>query len=129
MKNIYIVSSVSYSDYGICFLLESPNVITGEQFKKYYIESIKRSAEFYDMQLEKLRKHLDNKEITSTNYFSVFPVLTQKQEKPELSFKEWNQLCKDAGVEDNPNDWLEKILTENGCKVLDYEEFNTDEWN
>ncbi len=46
MNNIYVISSGSYSDYGISFIVSSPIVITEKQFKEYHLESIKRSADF-----------------------------------------------------------------------------------
>ena len=125
--NYYVVSSGSYSDYGINFIVSSPNVITDKQFKEYHLESIRRSAAFDDRQNAKLAKLLNDNTIKSTNYYNIFPISSDK--KPTISFEDWQRLCKDAGVEDNSYGWFEQVLKEQGCEIIEYEEFNTDDWD
>ncbi len=131
IMSYYVISSGSYSDYNISFIISSPNVITEEDFKKYHLQSIKRSLNFEDTQIEKIRKHIERveidfpKDIKSLNYYNVF----RKNNPIEISYENWRQLLKDAGVEDNPRNWFEQILTEHGCEVIEYEEFNTDDWD
>ena len=135
--NYYVISSGSYSDYDISFIVSSPKVITAQQFDKYHLESIKRSSDFDDTQVEKLRKHLErveidlSKDIRSTNYYNVFyGEMFHGENRPiEISFENWGKLCNHAGVEENPDDWFEKVLKENGCEIIEYEEFNTDDWD
>jgi len=125
MNYYYVISSGSYSDYGISYIVQSEREISNEQFREYYLESIRRSSEFDDKQLAKLRKFLNRDDLKSTNYYTVF----WDNQKVEVSFENWQQFCKEAGVEDNPYTWLEQVLTENGIKSLAYEEYNTDDWD
>lgn len=127
MDNYYVISCGSYSDYEISFIFKSPNVITEEQLKTYYLESIKRSSDFDDKQTEKIAKFLNDGSIKSTNYYNRFSVFSG--EKPTISFKDWQKLCNDVGVEENPHNWLERILTENGCEIISFNEFNTGDWD
>lgn len=123
MSNYYVVSSGSYSDYSITFIFKAPKELTQTQIKQYYLEGVKQSSDFEDKQNEKLAKILKLDKVNSTNYFN------DRKLSAGLSFQEWEKLLKDGGVEQNPHDWLVKILTKNGCEIISYEEFNMDDWD
>jgi hypothetical protein len=120
----YVISSGSYSDYNISYVIQSDTDIPQARFRTYYLESIKRSADFEELQLGKLRKFLNNPQLKSTNYFTLYGY-----DKVKVSYGNWMEFCKEAGMAENPHNWLETILKENGIIVLDYEEYNTDDWD
>jgi hypothetical protein len=123
----YVISSGSYSDYGISYIVQSEKEISDEKFREYYLESIKRSSDFEDEQLNKLRKYMNDAAIESTSWFNGRNILKGKDWKVE--FDKWEELCKEAGIVRNPRNWYEEILKENGVLILDYKDFNTDDWD
>jgi len=125
----YVISRGSYSDYSIEYIVQSEKEISDEQFREYYLESIKRSTEFNDKQVAKLKDFLKRDDLLSTNYFTAFPRGANKGGSVEVSYEKWEQFCREAGVETNPGNWLEQVLIEDGITVLDYEEYNIDDWD
>ena len=118
MNNIYLISAGSYSDYNVCFLMESVEVVSEDKFRVYWLEAIKRKTEYVDGKLEAMAKCLGvTKQSSMYDYYHFVD-----REDTEKAMKE-------VGYEYKPEvGFFEEILTEQGFSILAFEEYNVDDF-
>jgi len=117
MNNIYLISSGEYSDYGVCFLVESTEVISKDKFRAYWLEAVQRKDEYMDRTLEAIAKYLGvAKKSSMSEYRSLVDAdsFRKAMEKVGYSYKE-------------KIDFFEEILAEVGFSILSFDEYNTDD--
>jgi len=115
---IYLISSGRYTDYGVCFLIESDRGINEDDFRVYWLEAIKRKTEYMDDKLECIAKYLNvPKQLSWKGYTQYYDNTLVQKAMDEVGYE--------FKSEDN---CLEEILTEQGFRVLPYTEYNVDDF-
>ena len=118
MQKIYLISSGSYSDYGICFLAETRKVVSEDEFRVYWLEAVKRKTEYVDNKLEAVAKCLGvAQQLNMYGYYQLVESDSVAKAMREVGYEHKGEV-----------DFFEEILTEQGFSILSFEEYNVDDF-
>ena len=118
MKKIYLISSGEYSDYSVCFLVKSVKVISGDEFRVYWLEAVKRKSEYMDNKLEAVAKYLG---VDRQRGMYAYYELTSRDSTAEAMKKVGYEYKSEA-------DFFEQVLAEQGMSILEFDEYNVDDF-
>ena len=118
MTNIYLISSGSYSDYAVNFLMESTKVVSGDEFRKHWLEAVKRKTEYVDNKLERAAKYLGvARQSDIWSFREIVGADTWKKALDKIDYYYKSE-----------SEFLEEIFVEHGFTILSFEEYNIDDF-